>query len=221
MQMDKTGKSAADKVYEEIRDAITFSRLKPGERLLENKLCEEFKVSRTPLREALRKLQAQGYITGEKNRGAIVRKTSIGEVEELYSILSLLEPYSAGKAAKWRNKKDITRLEKIFNHMSTNLKKDDYRLWVRDNDDFHNFIHLISPSQVLQDTIRNLRNRLYRFRILMTTKGSIDTFSPQHKEILDAIIEGDSKQAERRMKNHMLVAKKVRIEFLKTYPELL
>ena len=96
--MDKSRKSAAERVYKEIRGDIILSRLKPGERLLENKLCEEFKVSRTPLREALRQLQAQGYITVEKNRGAIVRKMSIDEVEELYSILALLEPYSAAKA---------------------------------------------------------------------------------------------------------------------------
>ena len=97
--MEKPRKSAADKVYKEIRNAITFSHFKPGERLLEKTLCEAFNVSRTPLREALRQLQAQGYITVERNRGAIVKKTSIAEVEELYSILSLLEPYSAAKAA--------------------------------------------------------------------------------------------------------------------------
>jgi DNA-binding GntR family transcriptional regulator len=219
--MEKARKSAADKVYKEIRNAITFSRFKPGERLLEKTLCEAFNVSRTPLREALRQLQAQGYITVERNRGAIVKKTSIAEVEELYSILSLLEPYSAAKAAAKRTKRDIARLTRLFEHMSANLQKDDHRLWVKDNDEFHHVIHTISRSQVLLETIYNLRNRLYRFRILMLTKGNVDTFAPQHKEILDAIIGGDSEAAEQYMKNHMLCAKKGRVEFLKTYPELL
>jgi len=219
--MDKPRKSATEKVYKEIRDAIIFSRLKPGERLLEHKLCEVFKVSRTPLREALRQLQAQGYITVEKNRGAIVSKTSIAEVEEIYSILALLEPYSAAKAASRRTKRDITRLNRLFDHMSANRIKDDYRLWVRGNDDFHNLIHSISQSQLLMETINNLRNRLYRFRILMLTKGIVETLGPQHRDILDAIVEGNSQEAEESMKNHMLWAKKERVEFLKTYPELL
>jgi len=123
--MDKARKSVTEKIYEQIRDAIIFSRLKPGERLSENKLREKFKVSRTPVREALIQLQAQGYTTVGKNKSAVVRKASIEEVEELYSILSLLEPYSAGMAARWRTKKDITRLEKIFNYMTSNMKKDD------------------------------------------------------------------------------------------------
>ena len=63
--------------------------------------------------------------------------------------------------------------------------------------------------------------RLYRFRILMVNKGSMDTFAPQHKEILDAIIAGDSEEAEMSMRKHMLRAKEGRVEFLKTYPELL
>ena len=219
--MAKSRKSASEKVYEDLRDAITFSRLKPGERLLESKLCEAFKVSRTPLREALRQLQAQGYIEVEKNRGAIVKKTSIAEVGEIYSILALLEPYSAAKAAGKRSKRDITRLNRLFEHMDSNLLKDDFRLWVRDNDDFHNLIHSISDSRVLLETIGNLRNRLYRFRILMMTKGSVETFTPQHRDILDAIIGGDGEQAKKCMMHHMLCAKENRVEFLKTYPELL
>ena len=219
--MTPARKSAAGRIYAELRDAITFSRLKPGERLLESKLCDQYKVSRTPLREALRQLQAQGYIEVEQNRGAIVKKTSIAEVEEIYSILALLEPYSAAKAAALRNKRDITRLNRLFEQMDSNSLKDDYRLWVRDNDDFHNLIHSISESQVLLETIGNLRNRLYRFRILMMTKGNVETFTPQHREIVDAIVKGDGKQAEKCMRRHMLFAQKNRVEFLNTYPELL
>ena len=219
--MDKTPKSATEKVYKEIRDAITISSLKPGERLLENRLCEKYKVSRTPLREALRQLQAQGYITVEKNRGAVVRRMSIDEVEELYGILAILEPYSAAKAADRRTKRDIARLNKVFDTMKADMLKDDDRLRVRDNDVFHNLIHTISRSEVLLETINTLRNRLYRFRILMLTKGTIENFLPQHQEILDAIVKGDSEEAEEAMKNHMLYGKELRMEFLNTYPELL
>jgi len=58
------------------------------------------------------------------------------------------------------------------------MQKDDYSLWTRDNDNFHNYIHTISRSHVLLDTIQNLRNRLYRFRILRITKDGMSALTP-------------------------------------------
>ena len=104
---------------------------------------------------------------------------------------------------------------------NSNLKRDDYRKWIRDNDNFHHLIHKIGGSDDLLETINNLRNRLYRFRILALSKGIIEHFPLQHKETLEAIIHGDCKKAEKTMKNHMLDGKKERMEFLKTYPELI
>ena len=219
--MNKKIKSLTEKVYKKIRDEIITSSLKPGERLIEKKLCEKYNVSRTPLREALMQLQAQGYITMGGKRGSVVKRLSMKEVEELYNILALLEPQSSAKAASRRTKKDISKLNKLFDVMSSNIKKDDYRLLVSDNDKFHNLIINISRSEVLLEIINTIRNRLYRFRILMLRTGSTRHFLPQHKTILDAIVDGDAKKAEETMKNHMLAGKKERMKFLKTYPELL
>lgn len=219
--MPKSKTPVSERIFEQIRDAVTFGHLKPGERLSEKRLCEEFQLSRTPLREALRKLQAQGYITLEANVGATVRKISLEEVEDIYDILSLLEPYAAMLAATRRSKEDIRELKQIFNQMNSQSAKDDYRVWVRNNDDFHNCIHMMSRRSVLSETIHYLRNRICRFRILITGREYVENYSLEHEKILDAIISGDGKEANKWMRKHLTNVRNNRVMFLREYPELL
>jgi DNA-binding GntR family transcriptional regulator len=219
--MAKSKSPVSERIFEEIRDAVTFGHLKPGERLSEKRLCEEFRVSRTPLREALRKLQAQGYITLEANVGATVRKISLEEVEDIYDILSLLEPHAAMLAAAGRTKEDIRTLKHIFQGMNVQSAKDDYRVWVRKNDDFHNCIHMMSRRSVLSETIHYLRNRIYRFRILITGREYVENYSLEHERILKAIISGEGKEAAKHMRKHLVNVRNNRVMFLRDYPELL
>ena len=219
--MPKSKRPVSERIFEQIRDAVTFGHLKPGERLSEKRLCEEFHLSRTPLREALRKLQAQGYITLEANIGATVRKISLDEMEDIYDILSLLEPHAATLAAARRTKEDIRTLKHIFHEMNAQSAKDDYRVWVRKNDDFHNCIHMMSRRSVLSETIHYLRNRIYRFRILITGREYVENYSLEHEKILDAIISGDGKEAAKHMRKHLVSVRNNRVMFLRDYPELL
>jgi DNA-binding GntR family transcriptional regulator len=219
--MPKSKTPVSERIFEQIRDAVTFGHLKPGERLSEKRLCEEFQLSRTPLREALRKLQAQGYITLEANVGATVRKISLEEMEDIYDILSLLEPYAAMVAAARRSKEDIRTLKHIFHQMSFQSARDDYRVWVRKNDDFHNCIHMMSRRSVLSETIHYLRNRIYRFRILITGREYVENYSLEHEKILDAIISGDGKEANKWTRKHLTNVRNNRVMFLREYPELL
>jgi len=219
--MAKSKTPVSERIFEQIRDAVTFGHLKPGERLSEKRLCEEFRVSRTPLREGLRKLQAQGYITLEANVGATVRKISVEEVEGIYDILSLLEPYAAMLAATRKSKEDIRTLKHIFHQMNSQSAKDDYRVWVRKNDDFHNCIQMMSRRGVLSETIHYLRNRIYRFRILITSREYVENYSLEHEKILNAIISGDGTEAKKCMRKHLINVRNNRIMFLRDYPEFL
>lgn len=83
--------SQKEEGYQRIRDAITYGQLKPGERLVETKICEMVKIGRTPLREALRQLQMEGYIDVFSNKGAVISKISSWYVEEINNIVAILE----------------------------------------------------------------------------------------------------------------------------------
>ncbi len=86
-------KSKREHAYHQIRNAITYGELKPGERLIENKLCEIFKLGRTPLREALSQLQIEGYLDFVPNKGLTVSRMSIQNVKEIYDVIAVLEGY--------------------------------------------------------------------------------------------------------------------------------
>jgi len=219
--MARTKKSVSESLYEQLRDGVTYGRFKPGERLSEKMLCELFRVSRTPLREAMRRLEAQGYITLEHNVGATVSKISLEEVENIYNILRFLEPYAARLASSKHNKKDIRTLQQIFNRMGMESVKEDYRNWLRENDNFHHYIHIMCKSNVLTSIIRDARNRIYRYRILITSKKDIERYNGEHEKIIEAITSGNADKAEKTMLTHISNAFNNRITFLTTYPEFL
>ena len=90
-------KSIREKIYQKVRDRITYGFLNPGERLIEENLVKEFKVSRTPIRESLRQLENEGLITFERNKGFTVSKLSPKQVDEIYQLPWILEGYAAKK----------------------------------------------------------------------------------------------------------------------------
>ena len=87
-------------MYDRIRSAIVESRYAPGQRLIEQKIAEEFDLSRTPVREAIRRLEAEGLVVTERNRGAMVRTVAPNEVRDLYELRTRLESYAAELAAQ-------------------------------------------------------------------------------------------------------------------------
>jgi DNA-binding GntR family transcriptional regulator len=89
-----------EKILENIRDAILKGDLKPGERVSEPDIAERYGISRTPIREAFRQLESEGYLTVIPRKGAVVAKHSEKDIEEFYSIKSVLEGYAAQLAAE-------------------------------------------------------------------------------------------------------------------------
>ncbi len=108
-----------EKILETIRDAILKGSLKPGERVSEPELAERFGISRTPIREAFRQLESEGYLEVIPRKGAVVASLSERDVEEFYAIKIILEGFAARMAAEKLSDKDIDRLEAI----NTKLQK--------------------------------------------------------------------------------------------------
>lgn len=95
----KNGSLGALRAYEAIREAIVESQFRPGERLVEQRVAERFGLSRTPVREAIRRLEAEGLVVTEPNRGAVVREMTAQEIVDLYGLRIRLESYAAELAA--------------------------------------------------------------------------------------------------------------------------
>jgi DNA-binding GntR family transcriptional regulator len=102
-----------EKILETIRDAILKGTMKPGERVSEPDLAERFGISRTPIREAFRQLESEGYLVVIPRKGAVVASLSERDVEEFYAIKIILEGFAAKMASVNRTEKDFVRLEAI------------------------------------------------------------------------------------------------------------
>ena len=194
----------SQKVYRVLKTEIVKGFLEPGTKLLENKLAEEMHVSRTPIREAIQKLAAEGFIKIAPNQTLIVTEVSLEDVKEVLQIRGVLEGLAARIAAKKINKQEIEELEKIIAQMSLHVTKEDLSSYCKVDDEFHNLIlHICGNKWIIQ--IRdNLSNFIYRFRIKsLSVPGRLKCSFEEHRKIMESLKKHNSEEADRLSQIHM------------------
>jgi len=210
-----------ENAYNKIRNAITYGELKPGERLIEKRLCEIFKVGRTPLREALNQLHTEGYVDYVPNKGATITKISVAQAEDIYDILALLEGYALEKATKNVSAAEMKKLRSLEKELKKASAGKDYKKWMTLNASFHEYFAKASGNSMLYPLVSSLRNRVYRYRLIaMTVRDAVPDYLRSHDEILEKVSREEAKQAAKAMRNHILHFSKRLIEFLKQFPGL-
>jgi DNA-binding GntR family transcriptional regulator len=208
-----------ERAYQKIREAITYGHLKPGEKMVEMGLCQTFQIGRTPIREALRQLQMEGYIEVSVNRGAIIKKTTVEELEWVYDTLSVLESYAVELLTRKITSSEIKSLRTIQSNLAKATQQLDYKRWFDGNNLFHERLHRLSGNPVLSEEIVRLRNRIYRNRSLtLTLQGRFHAYIGEHKGILDAMIQRNPGKAATAMRTHLNNAKINVTKFLRENP---
>ncbi len=209
-----------EKAYQKLRDAITYGGLKPGERLVEERICKMFAVGRTPLREALRQLQMEGCVEVLSNKGAIVSKMSVQDVENIYDLIAILEGFAIETAAKNNQTEDLRELKIIHGDLKEAGRTKDYRKWIDKNTLLHGYFPLRSDNRHLYEMWESLRKRVYRYRfIAINIPNHMEEYISAHEEILAAIVNKQPVEAGAAMKKHVLYVKEVISDFLKHSPE--
>jgi DNA-binding GntR family transcriptional regulator len=198
-------KSLSRMVAEEIKVAILNGHLKPGDKLLETELTQSLGVSRTPLREAFRELAAEGYITVVPHKGSYVSTISEEEVLDLYSITSVLEGL-ATRLATPLFKRGEGRANLLAHYEELKKKSDQGEVdsyWAV-NRSFHQFIASASGNERLVDLIENLRRQILKTRVItLRYPGRLEGSMDEHDEILQAILEGRERNAEKLVITHL------------------
>ncbi|MBI5443113.1 MAG: GntR family transcriptional regulator [Deltaproteobacteria bacterium] len=208
-----------ERAYSSIREAITCGQLSPGEKLAELSLCDTFGVGRTPLREAFRQLQMEGYIEVIPNRGAFVRKLSVDELCWIYETLSVLEAHAAERLAGECDDSALQSLSTLNQQLVLARKAMEYPKWFSYNYSFHDLIRTSCGNPILADQIAQLRNRTYRNRgLLLSLHGTIDTYQAGHDEILKAIASRNPSKAASAMRQHLNQARENLRSFLISHP---
>lgn len=210
-----TYKPLGETVFEALREAIINQVLEPGERLMEVQLADELQVSRTPVREAIRKLEIEGFVNIFPRKGAYVAAFSADDVRELYEIRGALEALASSLAAERATPDEIEEMERIL--LKENSFVDSRNVFDTVDTDvgFHNLIYRAARNERLFVTLSNLRGQLYRTRAAsMSIPGRKKKSVDEHRRIIEAIAARDPEQARKLMYLHVNNAEKAVFTYL-------
>jgi DNA-binding GntR family transcriptional regulator len=196
--------SLVEDVHDYLRDSIINLSLKPGEQLNELALIKKLGVSRSPLREAFRLLEAEGFVIRYRGRGVYVREVTANDVTELFPIRAALESLAAELAASRLTKKELQDIEKITQKMEQVAEKGDIRAYGKLNFDFHREIVKGARNKRLEEMIKNAgRQSMWFFFATLYFKKSLNYAMGSHREVYLALKSRDGKRAAECVKNHI------------------
>ncbi len=200
----KSDPSLTDRAAEALRLEIVSNRLPPGATLVESQLVERLGVSRTPVREALKLLAAEGLVDLRRNRAAIVAPLDPVGLAHLFEVEEALESFAAGLAAVRISAADLDRLERLHILMESAEDAGDRDRYVKLNQQIHILIMVASGNPALVKTHERVLGGLQRARNLaLATEGRVEESISEHSEILEALRCGDRERAQRSMARHV------------------
>lgn len=193
-----------DELVDRLRHMIIEGELAPGEKLSEKALCERFDVSRTPLREALKVLAAEGLVRLVPNRGATVAKLTLDDLEEAFPIMGALEAVSGELACAHITDGEIARLEKLHDEMVEKYRAGDLRTYFKLNEQIHQRILEAARNPTLAEMQRSLSGRIRRARYManMSAERWAEAVA-EHEAILAALKSRDGALLGTLLKNHL------------------
>ena len=198
-------------VYERLREAILRGNYDAGSPLRESALAAELSVSRTPIREALRRLEQDGLVE-RGARGMQVRARSPEEILEIYEVRVVLETAAARAAAERHTAFDLLRLEQAHNAM-LEISPNDPAQMAATNRAFHHLVWSMSHNATLVDLLSRLDSHLIRYKeTTLTYPGRWQTVLEEHAELIDAIKHRDGERAGRVAQDHMVGARNTRLQ---------
>lgn len=202
-----------EKILETIREAILKGDLKPGEKVAEPELAEQFGISRTPIREAFRQLESEGYLTVVPRKGAVVAALSERDVQEFYEVKSILEGYAAELAAKNLSDKELAKLESINERLKQLANDGDVKSFYKIHNEFHEMFLKAANNTKLYELIKQLGMKFSRMRMAsLSVDGRMAISVAEHDKLLDAFRQHDGKTAEALVKKTAAIGGHVLLE---------
>ena len=208
--------SLSNAVAERLRDKIVRGELHEGEQLRQDAIAAEFEVSRIPVREALRQLEAEGLIKIIAHRGAVVSALSADEIEELFEIRALLESEVLRLSIPGLTESDFQKAEAILNTFDKSLKhEEDVRAWGRLNSQFHSILYSRSNRPRFLGLIQMINNNGDRYtRLQLYLTRAFERASEEHHQLLQLCRKRDIPAACKLLEQHIRHAGQSLKEFL-------
>ena len=210
LQAFQERKSLGEHVFESLKQAIVQGKISDGEWLVESHIAETLGISRTPVREAIHKLEREGLIERQPRGGFTVLGLNRNDIEETFGIRSVLEGYAARLAAEKHKKEELEPLEKKIAEFQKALDRKRMNDLPEINTDFHDLLYALSKSPKLINIINGLRDQIYRFRKMNLKEEKFATTSNHdHKKMLQSIRKRDAEVAEQLTREHILRGREI------------
>ena len=203
-------KSLGQMVYENLRQTIVRGSIAPGTRLVESQIAEAQGISRTPVREAIHKLERERFIERLPHGGFSVLELSREEIVETFGIRSVLEGYAARLAAINHQPGQLKRLKEKIDEFQRLLDAKHLKGLPQVNTEFHDLLYALSNSPRLIRMIDALRDHIYRYRqIILKEAGQAQISNADHRLILESIRTRDAEGVEQLVREHILRGQKM------------
>jgi DNA-binding GntR family transcriptional regulator len=200
---DETGGSLQDRVFRALRSAILAGQLPAGDKITEQDVSAVLRVSRTPLREAFRRLEAEGLVIPSPSRGVVVRGLTWQDFEDIYEMRAVLEPLAARRAASRMTPELLEELRGYLELAEFLAGKRRFKEVERQNAMFHRAIYRECGNARLRDTLAELSDYVHRSPLYQEHgPGSSLELLEEHRRMFDALAAGDPKAAERAAREH-------------------
>jgi DNA-binding GntR family transcriptional regulator len=190
-----------EEVAERLREQILARELEPGSWIDEMKLASAWGISRTPMREAIKVLAAEGLVTMKVRRGAYVTEASAEDVAQIYHLLALLESDAAGQVAQHRSDADLAELQALHEQLESTTR--DRNRFFEINERFHFRLLDLAHNRWRMQLVQELRQmmKLSRHHSLFK-KGRVQESLQEHRQLMDALAQGDGAAATAAMRQH-------------------
>jgi DNA-binding GntR family transcriptional regulator len=205
-----TRSSLGERAYEELRSAIVTQRLSRGTPLVEADVTASLGVSRTPVREALRRLELEGYLERDRSSRLFVRRMTVEQLDEVFLVRELLEAFAARLAADRIADSELERLDGLLAADLAALEDGDDEELARLNEQIHGVVLEASRNRTLSQVLRTLRGRV--FGLTAFAVGSRDdqrAFVEEHRQLVRLLADGDGEAAEALVRRHLRRARDV------------
>jgi len=192
------------KIFKTIRDRIVYMEYPPGKLLPEKDLCEEFKVSRTPLREAIQKLKEMKLVSVIPRYGTYISPVDINEIRSAFEVKIKLEGLAGETAARRITADKLAEMKALIEKADALLKVDGHRYLIEIDAQFHEIIYQATQNPILQEMLENLHSRCARlWNSALSEVIPIATILTQLKEIYSSLEKRDSHKARQLMEEHV------------------
>jgi DNA-binding GntR family transcriptional regulator len=198
------GLPLAENLYTQIQMDIIKGILPAAKKLTEQSLCEQYKVSRTPVREALRQLEIEGLVENIPNRGAYVVGFTSQDIKDIFELRKTYEIQAVKWAIERINDDELDELGEIFEFMEFYTKKHDVDKMLNINSNFHQLIYTASKNKMLRQVLSSYQMYIkYSRNIVSYDNDYLETVLKEHRAIYEAFLQKNEELAIKSMQSHM------------------